>query len=273
MEKKIIKKTNRSSLSFVVLFVTLLIMLIILSLGFKFVRLLNASSFTTPSFNILVIDRDASVVHIDRVNGEISIFTIKDAGEDISKLTSLGSSLTFGLPIDGRLTYNKNLRSSPSQLFSFKNVLASLFNSVDVKYSGANSADILKIYMASRGIEKEKRRNIEREKEFLGQPQKDNEEDLLEYFRDETILNEKISIEVINSTDISGFGSRVSSMLENAGYNVILVRNGTENDSGIIDRRPNSSFTVMYLKRFLKFPVKNDKSTPIADVSIIFGKN
>lgn len=272
MEKKILKKASRSNIFYIVILIFVVVILTVVSLGIKFIKLLSESTFNTPSFSVLVLDQDARVIHVDRKNHEISVFKINGSREEVEKLSNLGASLTFRVPIDARITYDSDKHISEPQFFSFKHVLGSLFNTLGADYKGLNSSDVLKMYFASRSVDSENMTTIERNKSYLKDPNKNIDKELSEAFRDESIVNEQISIEVVNATGVAGFGSRMSRLLENAGYNVIAVKNGENVSSQIIDRTTTPGNTQKYLQRFLNLPVKSDSSTPVADISIIFGE-
>lgn len=273
MEKRAIKKASRSNIFYIVVLLLVVFVLTITSLGIKFIKLLSDSSFNTPSFNVLILDKDARVVHIDRSNHEIAIFKIKDARSEVEKLSNLGAALTFHVPIDARITYkNHEKEISDDQFFSFKNSLGSLFNTRGAHYTNMNSSDVLKIYIAARSIDTDNTRKINRDKSYLKDPNKNIDDELSDAFRDESIVNEKISLEIVNGTGVAGFGSRMSQVLENAGYNVISVKNGDHVSSQITNRTNSLGYTQKYLHRFLGLPIRSDSSTPVADISIIFGK-
>lgn len=272
MEKKILKKASRSNMFYIVVLILTICILTVISLGVKFVKLLSDSSFNTPSFNILILDQDARVVHIDRDSREISVFKITGSRDEIEKLSDLGIALTFRVPIDARITYGRDKKISDDQLFSLKHSFGALFNAVGAEYKGMNSSDVLKMYKASRSIDRENITKIDRGKSYLKDPNKNIDGELSEAFRDEAIVNERVSVEIINATGVAGFGSRMSRLLENAGYNVINVKNGENISSQIIDRTQTPGLTQAYLSRFLNLPIKSDTSTPVADVSIVFGE-
>ncbi len=272
MDKKVLKKASRSNMFYIVILVVTIIVLTTISLGVKFVKLLSDSSFKTPSFNVLILDQDARVVHVDRDSREISVFKINGSRDEIEKLSDLGVALTFRIPIDARITYDKNKKISDEEFFSLKHAIASLFNAVGADYKNMNSSDVLKMYKASRSVDSENITKIDRDKSYLKDPNKNIDGELSEAFRDEGIVNEQLSVEVINATGVVGFGSRMSRLLENAGYNVISIKNGESISSQIIDRTETSGLTQVYLSRFLDLPIKSDQSTPVADISIVFGK-
>lgn len=272
MEHKALKKSSRSNMFYIVILIFTILILTIISLGIKFVKLLSDSVFTTPSFNVLVLDQNARVIHVDKKNHEIAIFQIDNAGQEISRLTNLGAALTFRVPIDARITYDSDSKVDNKRFFSLKHIANSLFGSSGAQYKKMNASDVMKMYLVARSIERGQMKIVRREEKYLKQPNKDIDEELTDAFRDETIVNEQVSVEVVNATGIPGFGSRMSQILENAGYNVIAVRNGEKVDSQIIDRTTNPGFTQAYLSRFLGIPLTSDSDTPVADVSVVFGE-
>lgn len=266
------KDSSTQSVGYLKYFILIVIILSIVSLAIKFIVLMVNSSFTTHSANILVLTSDAHLVHIDKSSQELSIFTVKNGRDVFMKDGKLDAGLKLMLPVDAIVVYKPDsFENFPSDFFTTKTVARSLFGAISADYQDFNAADILKIYLAHRGVHEDSKIHVTRGKEYLTDFRLRLPEIYDTNFRDETIFNEKKSIEVVNATDVAGFGTKVARLLENAGYNIIAIRNGTNTESVIINRDPLESNTTLYLKRFFEFKSSRDKNEPVADISVILG--
>jgi hypothetical protein len=95
-----------------------------------------------------------------------------------------------------------------------------------------------------------------------------------EFFTDETIVNENKSIQVINGTGVSGFGSKFSRMLTNSGATVISVTTARKEVSKTtITYFGESSYTVEKIEKILKEKAKLLQKKGISDIIITLGKD
>lgn len=93
-------------------------------------------------------------------------------------------------------------------------------------------------------------------------------------FSDASMTAEKLTIEVINGSEVSGLGSRLARFLTNTGANVISVKTA---DKGIstseISCSDEKTYTCLRLHTILGFPLHQHDTQEISDVIIKIGKD
>jgi LytR cell envelope-related transcriptional attenuator len=89
---------------------------------------------------------------------------------------------------------------------------------------------------------------------------------------DTAISNENITVQVINATDTPGLGNNVSQILSLMGANIVDVSTAstTQNNSKI-QYYGNESYTVTKIAKLLQFPVSKYTTQPIANIVITLG--
>src|SRR3989338_6600136 len=93
-------------------------------------------------------------------------------------------------------------------------------------------------------------------------------------FRDNEIINEKITIEVVNSSNVSGAGNKLAQMLKNMGCNVIAIRTSEDSmSSKMIVRIDKDSYTAKKLKNYLSMPVEQRNEVSVSDITIVIGQD
>jgi nitrogenase molybdenum-iron protein alpha/beta subunit len=91
---------------------------------------------------------------------------------------------------------------------------------------------------------------------------------------DPTISSESVSIQIINASNISGNGQRLSRVLTNMGANVVDVSTShTSQNTSQIQYFGERSYTNEQIEKFLGFPVSELQRQPIADIVIILGED
>ena len=93
-----------------------------------------------------------------------------------------------------------------------------------------------------------------------------------EEFRDSEIFNEKVTLEIVNSTGVDGLGSKVGFLLSNLGVNVISIRNGEANNTKISVKGKGSQ-TLGRIEKLFKVKAQADETNSIADITINIGKD
>lgn len=91
-------------------------------------------------------------------------------------------------------------------------------------------------------------------------------------FTDTAIAEEKLSIEVVNGTSISGLGNRLGRYIANMGGNVVAIStaDSVQKESKIV-YAGNKTYTVEKLGKLLRFPVIAGFKPGISDVVVVVG--
>ncbi|MCL5438742.1 MAG: LytR C-terminal domain-containing protein [Patescibacteria group bacterium] len=93
-------------------------------------------------------------------------------------------------------------------------------------------------------------------------------------FNDKSISDEKVSIQIINSTGVSGLGNRLARLVTNIGGNIVAV-NTADDVSSIseISYSGDRSYTVKRLAKILGYKDTKKENGGISDIVIRIGKD
>jgi hypothetical protein len=143
-----------------------------------------------------------------------------------------------------------------------------------ITYHDINPVDVMSIYFAARGAQVTNTQTFSLQNfspdVFL---KNGMDKKMADLFRDSAIFNEATSIEVDNTTSITGLGSMVSGMLKNVGYNVVFVTSAKPADHTVIINRGDQNTTIYKLSHILHAPVVVSTQSAQTEVSIIIGKD
>lgn len=261
------KKEN--SILYLKHYLIIVFFLIIVALFVKAAIMVSNSSFKSDAYNLLLLNNDAHVVHIDLKNNKMTISTIGGYGKILGDKKRLYDSIYLRIPVDGVVDFaSKKDQQINKEYFSMWN-LFSLLSNVGLKKDNINEVDLVKFFFYSSSI-KDSDVDIKRIELFneilVDEPYGDSNKEF-------SVLNDKTSIEVINSSGINGLGAKISNMLKNAGFNVVSV-GSTDNESSskIISRVKDNNISLKRINEIFKFSKEIRKESSIADITIIFGK-
>lgn len=97
-----------------------------------------------------------------------------------------------------------------------------------------------------------------------------------DYLKDSLLRQEALSVEVLNSTSLSGLAQKTALLLENSGLRVVRTADWGEPVSGcrLLISKNKQSYTLFWLKRVFPCEVKlTSEEVSRADISIILGEN
>lgn len=252
------KKQKNSSLNIAVGFSLLVLGLILLSLFFKSILLVEQSRFDgSNSFSILFSEKSKNqVVYFSPQSPLISILDINGYDQN-----SIGK--TFEIPIDGKVTLDEEVTTENLSTILFKRVL-------DFKnQTNINSIDFLKLYLFAKTTNDSVINEKIISKDINPQQLNSITSSL---FIDPVLSGEKQNIEIINASDVYGLGNRLANLITNIGGNVILVTTQNVTEKSQIQYVKNS-YTVKRLNEILGYDVAEVEKKSIPDVIIIIGKD
>jgi len=244
-------------------FIATVLILAAISIFYKVVVLFNSGSFKQPTYNLLMLGEDARIVHLDTERKKIVSYEIEAGRSKLLNKSIAVQSATVGVLIDGVLVF------SPTEKNGDLSDFATLISFLTVKVAdrvNINEYDIFKFYLSAR---------------LIGEGDKKNESirvsdlplvDVLDTFSDSTILEENATVGVVNSTQVDGFGSDIARALENVGYNVVDVETSEGKNSTVITNE-EYKVTSRRLVKSLKIKSSAKKSSGLADITVIFGKD
>jgi hypothetical protein len=154
-----------------------------------------------------------------------------------------------------------------------ENHLKDIFFAYDRLQTNMTVVDIVRLWLFTHSIRSNGIVHKKIEGSLLSQENKaDNL--LHELFTDETIASENKSIQVINGTGVSGFGSEFSRILANSGATVISVTTARkEVPNTTIKYFGSSSYTVQRIEKILKEKANVLQKKGISDIIITLGKD
>lgn len=228
--------------------------LILISLFFKAIFLLKESKFDGSSHFILEIkniQNKTQLVSFSPNTSAIGVLNID--GIDVSSLE---------IPIDAKVK---------SKNFSDENITTSLSRMIfDFGNQGdLNSIDILRLMFFSMTV---KDSSITKESINNSSSKLRINSISSSLFIDPKISDEKLNIEVVNSTDVYGLGNKVANMISNIGGNVILVSTGDLKKTSQIEF-VKDDYTVDKLASLFHLQKIAAKKISLPDVIITIGSD
>lgn len=258
---------------YVKIFLLIIFLAAIISFIYKGITTVRASTFKHNSFNLLLVDQNVYVVHIDKADNSLASIKIPNKRSLFLNRSKLSQSLLLGIPIDGYvISKSVNTFSNfDKEAFNFRQALMFIVTPLGYRFFDVNAFDVLKLAYYSRAIPNSSK-TFQGVENFNKNGFSDKDLPAIKKIAtDKAIFNDKASVQIINTTDIDGLASRFSNMLKNAGYNIVSIDTGKSTKSKILAKDLNS-ISVKSLIGFLDLPVtvvNSDNS--IADITIVLG--
>ncbi|OGH06823.1 MAG: hypothetical protein A2W22_02120 [Candidatus Levybacteria bacterium RBG_16_35_11] len=255
------KKKKSNNLKFALYFIILVIFFGGLSLSFKLGLVLKNSSFdNNHRYNLELRKGQIScVASFSPQTNSISIVNIDGRVEG-----SLNKAIS--IPIDA-----KTLGSCPINESSIFSTLVGIFPNTFKVDSSPTFIDVLRLMIFVKSISEE---SILEERISVSLDDSLKQQVLSPLFLDQSIISEKKTIEIINSTDIPGLGARLAILLNNIGANIVLVITSEKGEKeSQITYFGKDSYTVGKLSSILDFKKVKKEGKSIADVIIVIGKD
>lgn len=273
-EKKDSQKNE--PLAYVKIFIFIVFTVIAISTVIKIGSLYAKRNFVSTSFTFLVLEKDAYIVRVDKETHTISVARITGVDDKFFHASRVAQQIYLGVPIEGSLIY-KNRPSDDDfsdTFFSFPHIVELLLRRDKISYHNINPVDVMTIYLAARGAQEKDTQTFSLQDfsptVFLKNSMDKKMSDL---FRDSAIFNEATSIEVDNTTSMTGLGSMVAGMLKNVGYNVVFVTSTQPVDHTEIINRGDQNTTIYKLSHIFNTSVISSTQSAQTEISIIIGKD
>lgn len=268
-KNKKIKQTSNYVL--IKIFMLFFIMALLVSATMRTINIIENSEFNVDYFNILLIGKDVYYLNINKNLSQISVLKFENVDKKILNFSKDTLGVYFGIPIDAVVKYSNSNPLNINDFFSFSN-LYNLSYFPSKNRIGFSRFDILKAFIYC---------NILNSFEYNIQSYnlKNNNKDTLNQtiynlFKNNRIINDKVSIEVINASDVSGAATKFSQMLKNIGFNVIAVRSSGENSSSkAIIRLDKNNYSALVLEKYLDMSFEFRNEISISDITIIIGND
>lgn len=272
MKNKKVKKYNHFNL--LVLFVIFVSLTLIISSIIKIISSVKESKFQGDYFNLIVKNKNYYIININKITNTVSVVEVKNNTDSSMDKNKLG--LNFSIPINAMIVYkNESGFKDIKDFFNFRTAYFMFLQTSGYTLVGMNKVDVLKVYLGGAFVSSDNYK-VKLYGSVLGETNENLpgiNNDIYELFKDNNIINEEVSIQVVNSSGIDGMGSRVASMLRNIGFNVVSVITDDEKRMSKIISLYKDNYTIKSLAGFFKIPIEYTDEISVADINIIIGKD
>lgn len=250
------RKAKPNNLRVGLLFVSLVVFLIVLSLFGKMILVLKQSKYdgNYPFYLEISSNKERQVLSFFPKQSKISILNVQD-------LNAL-----LPVPIEAKITKTPKIATAKN-LSSF---LTLLLENKDVK-TDITSIDIVRLYWLSKTIGSD---NIAVSTLPVSSDAAIEDKIIYTLFSDPLIISDDLRIEVVNATGVYGVGNRVARLLSNIGVNVVFVSTADKVEKqSVIFYTDDLGYTAKDLSRILGFEVIQNKQKSISDIKIQIGQD
>lgn len=259
MRKKQRASAQSNNFKLVLLFICAVVFLIVLSLSIRIFTIVKNSKFDgTHAFNIAIYrENDVLLTSVLPEKHSVSILTLKGVlHKPVGQL--------LGIPVDGQITTMSQDRGK-----TVSSHLESVILHTNKDSSDLTLFDAIRLYFFAKGVQS---RNVVMHELFLPQDTNVLDNVAASLFSDETIASEKVSVGIINSTDVTGLGNRLARVIANIGGNVVSVSSADENRKKTsIAYYGEKSYTVTRLSKILGVEPTQTQTQGISDVIVVIG--
>lgn len=252
------RETKSKNISLAIYFALFVIFIFALSFIFKTIDLVGNSRFDGKNrFTVAILNNNtADIISVSPKDKTLSRLLVSDVlGKDDLE--------TLLIPVDSYIESGTYLPENVKSSFT-KILLRPGSSSTDLTI-----IDLVRLAFYSSGVDGE---NIVEERVSS------NERDKLasissENFIDPRVFDDKVSIQITNSSTVSGLGRRLADYITNLGGNVILVNSSQDEEEKTAFFYNEKSYTVEKLSKMLGIPAEKKEDSWISDVIIIVGKD
>lgn len=236
------------------------------SVLFKLALVVKDSNFDGKSdFNVVFSKEKTQTIiaSFSPSSGSVAVLDIK------TEINPFDIEKKFEIPIDGiiKIPNNQNLEDIEFDAL-FK---SAIFGRFDTKLT---CVDLLRLWFFSKTVSKSST-TIKNFSNASGVSDEEIDKLSSALFNDEEINQEKISVAIVNGTNVLGLGNRLARLINNIGGNVVSVSSSDSlADSEIVyTKSASSTYTLNRISEILKFRKSESEKAEIADIIIKIGKN
>lgn len=256
---------EKGTIRYLLYFFLIVGIFIFIALGIRFIFLYQKSTFNTSGYSVLVVSHRPFIMSIEKNLKQITIIDVPNV-----KGSLLEKSLLWGIPIDAQIE-SGNLNSR--DIFSLNQIFSQIFKPWNYKYHGMNMLDGLRITFFSSSIPRKNIKYLKIAVSKDGEISGATSDQIYEAFKDSQVLDDQKSIEIVNSTSITGLAGFLGRVLKNLGGNVVSIRSGEERDFSSVEAISNSE-TLKRISRVTEINSHVDQNfSSVADIQIILGKD
>lgn len=258
-------KSERGPLSMLFYFFAIVALFIVISLVIRFIFLYKNSTFTSSSYSVLVAGDNSFIISYDKNLNRLGVVSVPLKSTNVIK-----ESVVLGVPIDAQV---KTASIAKTSFPTFGQIVDQIVAPWKYAYKGMTMLDGVKLTYRSLSVPKKDIAHatirVSKDGEIGGASQ----DELYAIFKDSDIVNEQESIEIINTTTVTGLAGMVGRVLKNIGGNVVSIQSGDEETTSHIYASKDSE-TLTRIARILGIaPTIRDNNSSIADIQIVLGKD
>lgn len=261
------KKEDKKAIKLAFVFGLFVVFLILSAFFIKAVTIfLNSSYNSEGRFNIALYNDSLRIASFAPEENEISILTVKSQ----RRLSASDAASMLKIPIDGFIDYNLSSEGSLDE--KLWNVLIN-YNSVKTNLT---IIDIARLWLFAKTAPSYliTSQTVSIPKDFSATEELATDKIVNKIFSDSFIENEQLSIQITNSTGVSGLAQRLSRLISNIGGDVVLITTGDkESEVSEILYSQELSYTVYRLSKILGINARKIESVEFSDLIIIIGKD
>jgi hypothetical protein len=257
-----------STTSYLVWFIVFVGIFIGVALTARIIFLFQKGTFVTSSYSVFVVNEDSYIVAFSKSSSKLAYISVP---VDLDK-NRLGKSLSLGVPIDGEINgksgvLEKNKFPSIALIFSI------IFRPWEFTYKNMTLIDSLNLVYRLLPINKGEIGNYKLSLSEEGELEGILSKTIYDIFKDPEIINEGMSVSIVNATGRNGLASAVGKIIGNIGGNVVELSSEKENNISEITASNNST-TLKRISRLLEIkPEMKENKGAISDIKIILGSD
>ncbi|MBI2074882.1 MAG: LytR C-terminal domain-containing protein [Candidatus Levybacteria bacterium] len=278
MPNKKRKSSDNQSLKLALIFFISVFTLVIIAVSLKVISVITSSSFNGKNrFTIAIIKDSSDIISFAPDTNSISVLHVASK----KKLTGTDVGKYLKIPIDGQVILGQNSNQEFNKLFLQNNNVEMQMRITLTNYYAVNTSltiiDVARLWLFTKTVASHaiyvKNYSIPDNVDLSSELTIDKI--LSQLFSDSAVSAEKVSIQIVNGTGVSGLGNRLARLITNMGGNVISVSTSDKLiETSEIDYFDKKNYTLEKLYSILKFPIKKiDLSSNISDLIIILGKD
>jgi LytR cell envelope-related transcriptional attenuator len=258
--KKTAQKNNKSLKTFF-LYIAIVVVLVIVSLAIKGFFLIQESK-VDPShhFTLAVLHQNSvkEIVSFQPETPSVTTLVIKNSNISYYLLAK-----EYGIETDGYIQAVGNI-SPDATIFLWESIIHSA-----LWKSNLTLFDKIRLFFLAKNVTAN---NKTTESVTLANQNSAQDPVILNALSDQDIANENVSIEIINATNVTGFGQRLARVLTNSGANVVAIETAEQTQKkSTITYFGNESYTLNFVQKLLGIKARTFARQRIADIVITLG--
>lgn len=247
---------KKSNLKPVYYFALLFFFIVTISLIFKTVDTFKKSKFDGSNRFTLALKNNNEVkfLTVSPKDNTLGVLNVKKVSKEEFENASIPRDA-----IAEKVTNSENPKSSLSWML--KN-----YRKIDTDLT---IVDLIRLNLFARGVDDDSIKNTS----IDNLSDSDLDKILQTFFIDPSIVDEKMTIQITNSSNIAGLGNELASYLSSLGANVILVNTSQSEELESKIYHKDTSYTLDKVSEILDIEPEVKDVNSISDITIIIGKD